>query len=60
MPIRFIDRYKEGFEVIIEAVEGEYLLGGRQVDDGAVFDTFDDALMWMNEILEANLEANRR
>ena len=36
MPIKFIDKYTEGFEVIIEAEEGHYLLGGRQVDSGAV------------------------
>ena len=35
MPIRFIDKYKAGFQVIVEAVEGEYLLGGRSVSDGA-------------------------
>ena len=44
MPIKFVDRYKEGFQVIVEVVEGEYLLGGRSVSDGTVCDTFREAL----------------
>ena len=28
MSIRFADKYKEGFEVIIEAGDGHFLLGG--------------------------------
>lgn len=38
MPVRFVQRYKTGFEVIIEAVEGEYLLSGRHLQSGAVFE----------------------
>ena len=52
MPIRFVDKFKVGFAVIIEAVEGEYLLGGRQVYSGAVFDRFADALMCMHAMIE--------
>jgi hypothetical protein len=44
MPIRFIDRYKAGFQVIVEANEG-FLLGGRTVSDGPVFDRFFDAFV---------------
>jgi hypothetical protein len=29
IPIKFVDRFNVGFQVIMEAVEGEYLLGGR-------------------------------
>jgi hypothetical protein len=40
MPVRFVKRYKTGYEVIIEAADGHLLLGGRPVESGAVFDAF--------------------
>jgi hypothetical protein len=60
MPVRFVKRYKVGFEVIIETADGDVLLGGRQVYSGAVFDTFFDALLCMNLMIESNQEAKRR
>ena len=45
---------------IVEADEGEYLLGGQGVYDGAVFERFFDALHCMNEMIEDNVVANRR
>jgi hypothetical protein len=60
MPIRFGNRYKTGFQVIIEAEDGHFLLGGRQVDSGAVYDRFADALVCMTASLESNLKADRR
>ena len=59
MPVRFVDKYKESFTVIIEADEG-FLLGGRTVDEGVVFDTFSDALNHMNAVIEDNVLAYRK
>jgi hypothetical protein len=58
MPIRFVDRYTTGFAVIVEANEG-FLLGGRTVSDGPVFDRFFDALGYMNAVIDSNLKAKR-
>jgi hypothetical protein len=59
MPIKFIDKYKVGFQVIVKAQEG-YLLGGSTVDSGPVFDTFFDALGYMNDVIDANVNAYRK
>lgn len=45
---------------VLEAVEGHYLLGGRTIDDGTVFDRFFDALYVMNETITDNEKAGRR
>lgn len=58
MPIRFIDKFKVGFAVIVEAEDG-FLLGGRTIDSKPVVDTFFDALGYMNEGIEENVKANR-
>jgi hypothetical protein len=58
MQIRFVDQYKTGFQVIVEADEG-FLLGGRTVDSGPVFDRFFDALGHMNAVIENNVQAKR-
>lgn len=60
MPLKHIRRYKAGFMPVVEAEEGEYLLGGQGVYDGAVFDGFFDALHCMSEMMQENLSANRR
>jgi hypothetical protein len=59
MPLRFVDRYKTGFHVIVEADEG-FLLGGRTIDSGPVFGMFVDALGHMNAVIEMNVKAPRR
>jgi hypothetical protein len=38
MSIRFVNRSKTGFEVIIEEEDGHFLLGGRRIETGAVYD----------------------
>jgi hypothetical protein len=45
MPIRVVDRYKVDFAPIVEADEG-FLLGGRQVDSGLMFDRFFNPLSY--------------
>jgi hypothetical protein len=52
-------RFKKGFMPIVEAVEGYYLLGGRMVQAGPVFDRFCDALYVMNEWITLNQQADR-
>jgi hypothetical protein len=60
MPIKRVMKYIDGYMPVIQAVEGEYLLGGRGVSDGAVFEKFSDALYVMNEKMKSNLECGRR
>ena len=43
----FLRQYTVGVHVIVEANEG-FLLGGRTVDSGPVFERFFDALSYMN------------
>jgi hypothetical protein len=45
--------------VIVEADEG-FLLGDRTISSGPVFDTFFDALGYMNAVIESNLQAKRQ
>jgi hypothetical protein len=53
MRLKHSKRFMKGFMPIVEAVEGHYLLGGRMVDGGAVFERFsDDALYVMNESIK--------
>ena len=60
MPVKFIDRHMTGFMPILEANEGDSLLCGRTVSDGAVFDQFYDALACMNVEIEDNRKAFRK
>jgi len=59
MPVKFVDRHKVGWMPIVEASEG-YLLGGRKVCDGPVFERFFDALKVMNAWIEQNLACSRK
>jgi hypothetical protein len=52
-------RFKKGYMPIVEAVEGHYLLGGRMVQDGPVFDRFCEALYGMNEWITLNQQEDR-
>ena len=45
MPVKFVDKHMSGFMPILEAVEGDSLLCGRTVSDGAVLNHFHEALM---------------
>ena len=58
MPVKFIDKFKVGFQAIIEAETG-HLLGGRMVDDGPVFDTLFHALSYMTVVMDENVKAHR-
>jgi len=58
--VKFVDRHMTGFMPILEAVEGDSLLCGRTVSDGAVFDQFSDALACMNAEIEDNRHAFRK
>ena len=49
MRLKHSKQFMRGFRPVVEAVEGHYLLGGRMVNDGPVFDRFCDALSVMNE-----------
>ena len=60
MPVKFVDKHMVGFMPILEAFEGESLLCGRTVSDGAVFDHFHEALSCMNAELEDNRKAFRK
>jgi hypothetical protein len=51
MPLKHTWKYMDGYIPIVEAVEGEYLIGGQGVYDGAVFERFSDALFCMNEMV---------
>ena len=58
MPVKFIDRFTVGFQVIVEAKE-YFLLGGCTVSDNVVCDTFFEALAYMNAVIEDNVRADR-
>ena len=58
MPVKFVDKLKDGWQAIIEADEG-HLIGGRMIEDGPVFDTFFQALAYMNVVIEENITACR-
>jgi hypothetical protein len=60
MRIKRVMKYIDGFMPVLEAVEGEYLQGGRMVYDGPVFEQFFDALYAMGECMKSNLECGRR
>ena len=53
MPVKFVDKFKVGFQAIIEAEEG-HLLGGRMVEGGPVF-----AHSYMNVVIDENVKARR-
>ncbi len=59
MPIKFVDKHMVGFMPVVEASEG-YLLGGRMVCDGPVFERFFDALKVMNAWIEQELACDRK
>jgi hypothetical protein len=59
MRLKHSMRFKQGFMPIVEAVEGHYLLGGRVVQDGPVFERFCDALYCMNAWIRLNQESGR-
>jgi hypothetical protein len=59
MPVTFVDTWNVGFMPILEAEEG-FLLCGRTVSDGAVFDGFHEALACMNAELDDNRKAFRK
>jgi hypothetical protein len=46
MPIKYIDRYTEGFEFIIEAEDRHFLLGGRQIGREGVAVYWDGVVVW--------------
>jgi hypothetical protein len=54
MRLRHSTRFMAGFRPVVEAVDGHYLLGGRAVQDGAVFERFCDALCCMNAWIISN------
>ena len=58
MAVKFVDKFKVGWQAVIEAEEG-HLLGGRMVDTGPVFDTLYRALTYMNVVIEENEKAYR-
>ena len=58
MPVKFVDKLKDGWQAIIEAESG-HLLGGRMVEDGPVFDTLFHALSCMSVVIEENVTARR-
>ena len=58
MPVKFVDKFKVGFQAIIGAEEG-HLLGGRMVGGGPVFDRLFDALSYMNVVIDENVKARR-
>lgn len=58
MRAKFVDKFKVGWQAIIEAESG-HRLGGRMVDTGPVFDTLFHALTYMNVVIEENEKANR-
>ena len=58
MAVKFVDRHKVGWQAVIEADDG-HLIGGRMVDSGPVFDTFFQALTYMNVVMEENITACR-
>jgi hypothetical protein len=58
MAVKFVDKFKVGWQAVIEAEEG-HLLGGRMVDSGPVFDTLFRALTHMNVVIDENEKANR-
>ena len=60
MAMKWSEKYMDGFMPIVQAVEGEYLLGGRMVIDGTVYETFFDALASMNRTVKNNIESGRR
>ena len=57
---QFVDKHMVGFMPILEAEEGDSLLCGRTVSDGAVFDHFHEALACMNAEIEDNRHAFRK
>ena len=59
MRLKHSKQFMRGFRPVVEAVEGHYLLGGRMVNDGPVFDRFCDALSVMNEWIKSNQQADR-
>lgn len=59
MRLKHSKQFMKGFRPVVEAVEGQYLLGGRMVNDGPVFDRFCDALYVMNEWIKSNQQADR-
>lgn len=58
MAVKFVEKFKVGWQAVIEAEEG-HLLGGRMVDSGPVFDTLYQALTYMNVVIEETEKANR-
>jgi hypothetical protein len=58
MPVKFVDKVKVGFRVIVEARKG-FLLGGRAISDNVVCDTFFEALAYMTAVIEANVNTDR-
>ena len=59
MRLKHSMQFKKGFRPIVEAMEGHYLLGGRMVQHGPVFEQFCDALYVMNEWIKSNQQADR-
>jgi hypothetical protein len=49
---------RSGFGLSLR-LKGGYLLGGRMVDDGPIFERFSDALNFFNAVIALNIEANR-
>lgn len=59
MPLKHTTKYMDGFMPVIEAVEGEYLLGGRMVCNGPVFERVFDALYVMNAWIDQEIACHR-
>ena len=59
MPVKFVDKFRVGFQAIIEAESG-HLIGGRMVEGGPVFDRLFDALSSMNVVIDENVKDRRR
>lgn len=59
MRLKHSMRSMVGFMPIVEAEAGEYLLGGRMIYDGPVFERFFDALYVMNEWIKSNQDIGR-
>jgi len=58
MGLNHTRRYKEGFMPVVEAADG-YLIGGRMIYNGPVFEQFSDALYVMNGWINDNIAAHR-
>ena len=58
MAVKFVNKFTVGWQAIVEADDG-YLLGGRTIVHGPIWDTFFAALSHMNGVIARNVQANR-